>query len=179
MGVVWNDAVCVEDKVSGKRAAVCFECVGESTEEWSCLVQQKKSIERVGWKTLRVDGLSFLVDSRSTFKSIEKFLRDAGVMPLMVEEEAVEEEEEELGDDGHEAEAVDVDVEPVWIVANAEDDIVVVSDNEDAGSMSNEAMDPAQYGDLASLEFLRRVGLALILQAGCARLFWTCGRQCR
>jgi hypothetical protein len=33
MGVVWIDAICVEDKVSGTRAAVCFECVGESTEE--------------------------------------------------------------------------------------------------------------------------------------------------
>ena len=154
MGVVWNDAVCVEDKASDTRAALCFECVGELTEEWSCLVKQQKSIERVGWKTLRVDGLSFLVNFRGTFKSIENFLQNAGVMPSVVEEEeeeAVEEEGEELGDVSHEAEAV----EPVWVVANAEDDIVVVSDREDAGSMSNDAMDPAQYGDLASLEFLR------------------------
>jgi hypothetical protein len=172
MGVVWSDAICVEDKVSGTRAAVCLECVGESTEEWNHLVKQQKAIERVGWKTLRVDGLLFVGDSRGTFKSIKAFLRNTGVLASMFEdEEPVEEQFDEIDNDSDEDEAVDGDVAP--IVADAEEDIFIISsDDENSGSMNrnqtkagaakvevqveeNDEVDPAEYGDLVNLEFLR------------------------
>lgn len=166
MGVVWNDAVCVEDTQSGTRAAISFECVGESTNEWIRLVKQQKSIERVGWKTFRVDGMSFLVNCLGTFKCVEKFLQDTGVGPAA--EEAEEMEVEQLGAPDDEVD--DVAAEP--LVPQAEEDIVVISssDDEHAGSESGKVtkisssmveaeedagVDPAQFGDLANLEFLR------------------------
>jgi len=175
MGVVWNDSICVEDREAGRRAAVCFECAGESTEEWSRLVKQQKSIERVGWKTFRVDGLSFLADSRATLKSVENFLRDAGVGPLKVHD--VDDEEVEVLDELPEEEEADDEVEVAADAVNAEDAIVISSDEgEDDESMNGDsakgsrrhaaevevksevdedAVDPSQFGDVANLGFLR------------------------
>jgi hypothetical protein len=90
---------------------------------------------------------------------------------MFEDEEPIEEQFDEIDNDSDEDEAVDGDVAP--IVADAEEDIVIISsDNEDSGSMSsnqtkagaakvevqveeNDEVDPAEYGDLVNLEFLR------------------------
>ena len=175
MGVVWNDAICVEDKEAGRRAALCFECAGESTEEWNRLVKQQKSIERVGWKTFRVDGLSFLVDCRGTLTSVENFLRDAGVEPVRTEEVADGDEGVEVYDELPEEDA-DEENAPGADAVNNDDAIVISSDeDEDAESISGDStnrarrqgadvevktefddeLDPSQFGDVANLGFLR------------------------
>ena len=173
MGIVWNDAICVEDKESGTRAAVCLECAGETMEEWSRLVKQQKSIERVGWKTFRVDGLSFLVDCPAMFKSVEKFLRDVAVEPLHEEEVIEQIEEVELDDIAEEEEAVPIDLEPGAAI-NDDEIVVISSEGEDDDSslegkrnrgiqaveevdvkVEDDNVDPSQYGDVANLAFLR------------------------
>ena len=83
MGVVWEDAICVEDANNeSARAAICVEATGESRDEWAGLFEQQKSIERVGWKCLRVDGSSFLTNHGRALAHIEKFLSHAGVEPV-------------------------------------------------------------------------------------------------
>mmetsp|Transcript_5966 Transcript_5966/g.12716 ORF Transcript_5966/g.12716 Transcript_5966/m.12716 type:complete len:473 (+) Transcript_5966:2830-4248(+) len=79
MGVVWKDALCIED-LFGTRAAICIECVGESEGEWTDIVDQQKLIERVGWKCLRVDARRLLVNFFVEVNSIEQFLGSAGVI---------------------------------------------------------------------------------------------------
>jgi hypothetical protein len=79
MGVVWEGAICVEDSSSSARAAICVEGSGETQEEWTRLVEQQKSIERVGWKCLRVDALSLLSNYQKSLDGIVVFLALAGV----------------------------------------------------------------------------------------------------
>jgi hypothetical protein len=81
MGVVWHGSICVEDPASGARAAVCVECSGESRDDWSTIVLQQKSIERVGWKCLRVDALSLIHDFHTAIEALEDFLASAAVLP--------------------------------------------------------------------------------------------------
>jgi hypothetical protein len=182
MGVVWNDAICVEDRETGRRAAVCFESAGESTEEWTRLVKQQKSIERVGWKTFRVDGLSFLADCRGTLKSVESFLSDAGVGPQVVHD-LDDDDEVEVLDNAAENEVFneddDVSVEAAAAVANEDDAIVISSDEDDDNESISDnftkfargkvdqvqvkteeddddgMIDPSTFGDVANLGFLR------------------------
>ena len=94
MGIVWYDAICVESSsstslsessTSTERAAICVQCSGETLDEWKHLVEQQKSIERVGWKCLRVDALSLLYDFYATVEHVLEFLTLAGVMPSVVE----------------------------------------------------------------------------------------------
>jgi hypothetical protein len=81
MGVVWHGSICVEDPASGARAALCVECSGESRDDWSAIVLQQKSIERVGWKCLRVDALSLIHDFHTAIEALEDFLASAAVLP--------------------------------------------------------------------------------------------------
>jgi hypothetical protein len=79
MGVVWDNALCVEHPSSNARAALCIENGGESKEEWVRTMTQQKSIERVGWKCLRVDAISFLSNYNATVRKVVDFLAAAGV----------------------------------------------------------------------------------------------------
>jgi hypothetical protein len=142
-------------------------------------VKQQKSIERVGWKTFQVDGISFLSDCRGTLKAVEKFLQDAGVEPLTVYDIDDDEIEvvDQLAEEG-EAEDNDDEDEPVVNVANDEDAIVISSDEDEEEEsldgdavkvarrrrvaeveikieQDEDAVDPSQYGAVANLGFLR------------------------
>ena len=97
MGVVWNHALCVEHHGSTSRAGLCIENAGESEEEWHRVVTQQKSIERVGWKCLRVDGLSMLMDHESQFEKIVEFLASAGVEAPVLLYDTLEDSEDETG----------------------------------------------------------------------------------
>lgn len=83
MGVVWDNAICVEDSAgsSGRRAGICVEATGETMEDWKAMLEQQKSIERVGWRCLRVDALSFLANHSEVFGIVKKFLASVKVFP--------------------------------------------------------------------------------------------------
>lgn len=105
MGVVWNHALCVEHPGSTARAGLSVENAGESKQEWTRVTTQQRSIERVGWKCLRVDGLSLLMDHHRTMVKVLDFLAAAGVEePPMIYDSLEEEDEdvemEERGGDG-------------------------------------------------------------------------------
>jgi AAA domain len=80
MGEVWQDALCVEDCKGDARAALKIDCQAyESREEWLSSFLQQKAIERVGWKCMRLDALTLVVDPHNAISSIEEFLVTAGV----------------------------------------------------------------------------------------------------
>jgi AAA domain len=180
MGVVWNNALCVEHEGSNSRAGLCVENAGESKEEWVRAVTQQRSIERVGWKCLRVDGLSLLSDHHSTMTKVLEFLAAAGVEEPPLIYDSLEEENEDsaagvaVGPEANEAGAggervvPDVDMEGNEAVVISSDDEneeeakkisecfpdMATSDNMEA--MVNDEMQPSQFGEVVqNLDFLR------------------------
>lgn len=161
MGVIWNNGICVEDQVTGHRAALGIEGAGESADSWSRMVGQQKVIERVGWKTLRVDAAAFLVDHHKSLEAIEKFLAGAGIRIPSEEEDAPEEAEfmaavpeEHDDDDANTDESMNRDIQPVDQV---HDMIVISSDDENGNNDDNDddIDDPGTFGDVVDLSFLQ------------------------
>jgi hypothetical protein len=130
-----------------------LDCVEESRQDWHASYLQQKAIERVGWKCLRVDVLTFLADVRSTLDWVEKFLLTAGVQPaLKICDEVDDDVEEDLEDydasKAREEEVVDIDAAvaleqerqnaarraadpPDAIHAGAEDEVMLISSDEE------------------------------------------------
>mmetsp|Transcript_18851 Transcript_18851/g.39029 ORF Transcript_18851/g.39029 Transcript_18851/m.39029 type:complete len:716 (-) Transcript_18851:1208-3355(-) len=156
MGVVWGDALCVEHPGSNSRAAICIENAGESKQEWLRTVNQQRSIERVGWKCLRLDGFSLLVDYETTLDKVISFLKAAGVEePPMIYDSLDEEADAENADDevevdegahragGDEAmvrQPVDVVVAPALPAGN--DTVVISSDDENIKKKESSSIVP-------------------------------------
>jgi hypothetical protein len=98
MGVVWPNAICIEHGDSDIRAAMLVDCEGGSPQEWQTSYARQKAIERVGWKCLRMDALSLLIDHDRAIKSILGFLADIGIKERpVIEQEAIVNN----NDDGH------------------------------------------------------------------------------
>ena len=160
MGVIWNNGICVEDQGTGHRAALGIEGAGESADSWTRMVGQQKVIERVGWKTFRVDAAAFLVDHHRSLASIEKFLASAGIRTPL-EECAPEEEQfvaavlEEDDDDDCADASINRDVQSV----DQEDgDMVVISSDDEKGNNDvddDDIDDPCAFGDVVDLSFLQ------------------------
>eukprot|EP00934_Nitzschia_sp_Nitz4_P006196 Nitzschia sp. Nitz4//scaffold90_size81538//26232//31277//NITZ4_005317-RA/size81538-processed-gene-0.34-mRNA-1//1//CDS//3329560005//6186//frame0 len=185
MGVVWDNAICIEDATSSRRAAICVEATGESSEDWKSMLEQQKSIERVGWKCLRVDAVYLLTDYIQALGSISKFLASVDVHPGAPKEEVKEEkiEPEDIEDPiaevlaQQEAEMPDPDEgedaeEEVAVVISSEEDNDIDSvveppkapikvehdDGEDNLDMGATAAD---YGNVAGLDFLRGANMSM------------------
>jgi AAA domain len=187
MGVVWDHAICVENtggsaSDSGRRAALCIEATGESQDEWKSMLEQQKSIERVGWNCLRVDAVSFLSNHVDALVSIRRFLSSVMVFPLeSPKEKAVHPNPEAAVGDAAMDVAMDAsvasDIEEDEIADGAEDEIVVISSDEDvemdckpaARTMAkDEDLDYSDrlgdgetaddYGNVADLGFLGALG---------------------
>jgi hypothetical protein len=79
MGVVWKYAICVEHPNAETRVALMVDCENESPQEWRSSYSQQKAIERVGWKCLRVDALSLLIDFHSVIECVIKVLASVGI----------------------------------------------------------------------------------------------------
>jgi hypothetical protein len=142
MGVVWHGSICVEDPASGARAAVCVECSGESRDDWSTIVLQQKSIERVGWKCLRVDALSLIHDFHTAVEALEDFLASAAVLPTPphVPNAVIDLNDNQENDSSDELEAEAEEVRNDNVVLPAEGgcvDIVVIS-SDDGGDEDDE-----------------------------------------
>jgi len=186
MGVVWDSAVCVESAIdNGCRAAICVEGSGESLEEWTAMLHQQKSIERVGWKCHRVDALSFLTDPHRVQTTVEEWLISIGVQPKgltpLEEEEdmTISNRSDEEGQDdlmqGGESRSRHSDESVVVISSDEEDslmhdDIVSLNDRKPAAapvpvlvpstSPESDGLGSGErasdYGNIADLDFLQR-----------------------
>jgi hypothetical protein len=180
MGVVWDNAICVENAstVNSARAALCVEAIGESHEEWKVMLEQQKSIERVGWKCLRVDALSFLSDHRKILDTAEGFLESVGVHPRTTEESdeadgaivEIEPETEEAkpkSDMEEEDGPARGDIKEVVVISSDEDGdmdedederkpaaLPIVTRSSEPESLGN-GETASDYGDIADLNFLR------------------------
>jgi hypothetical protein len=100
MGVVWKHAMCIDHPDGKTRAALMVDCDSESPQEWRSSYTQQKAIERVGWKCLRIDALSLIVDFDAVLKYVIKFLASLGIEEPVTFDDEVEEEVEEEKDDG-------------------------------------------------------------------------------
>jgi len=186
MGVVWDSAICVESAIdNGCRAAICVEGSGESLEEWTAMLHQQKSIERVGWKCHRVDALSFLTDPHRVQTTVEEWLISIGVQPKgltpLEEEEdmTISNRSDEEGQDdlmqGGESRSRHSDESVVVISSDEEDslmhdDIVSLNDRKPAAapvpvlvpstSPESDGLGSGErasdYGNIADLDFLQR-----------------------
>jgi hypothetical protein len=180
MGVVWDNAICVENvsTVNSARAALCVEAIGESHEEWKAMLEQQKSIERVGWKCLRVDALSFLSDHRKILDTAEGFLASVGVHPRTNEESdeadgaivEIEPETEEAKPNNDMEEEYGLargDLKEVVVISSDEDGdmdedeeerkpaaLPIVTRSSEPESLGN-GETASDYGNIADLNFLR------------------------
>ena len=164
MGDIWSKGICVESVQEGSRAAVIIEGAGESIGEWKQSFQQQKSIERVGWKTLRIDALSLLLDHQATMHKVREFLALAGVESTQPVEEAQVDTAAPVFDGDDEDDVVIV--EPMER-QHAEVVIISSDDDGDSGTMvplplrytkeeeDDDRMDPSKFGDVVDLKFLR------------------------
>ena len=169
MGVIWNDGICVEDQATGQRAALGIEGAGESMDAWNRFLSQQKVIERVGWKTLRVDAAAFLVDHHTSLESIEKFLSSAGIRKPSEEDELEDEPEDGENaavpvqeEDDEDDTIIDDNVNLVEQLDD-QDDLVVISSDDEADSkargrqrvrVEDDIDDPGTFGDVVDLDFL-------------------------
>lgn len=163
MGVVWSDGICVEDQVTGQRAGLGIEGAGESRDAWSRFVDQQKVIERVGWKTLRIDAAAFLVDHPKTLKKIEQFLCGAGIRNPSEEDQpdededmavAVQDEEDaDVGEDANREDHPGDDDDANLVVISSDDE----TDNNIRGRLRevDDIDDPGAFGDVVDLGFLQ------------------------
>ncbi|KAG7373119.1 DNA helicase [Nitzschia inconspicua] len=99
MGIVWKNAICVEHEKSDTRAAVMVDCEELSPHEWTMGFAQQKAIERVGWKCLRVDALSLVVNHTSVISDVIQFLTSAGIPDPSLLHNNKNEELDEIGED--------------------------------------------------------------------------------
>ena len=141
MGVVWFGAICVENPENSARAAICVEGSGESQEEWLGLVEQQKSIERVGWKCLRLDILYLLNDLSGATDSVIDFLSSNAVFPTPPRVDDIPENDEAIDRDIENRPQAEVGIPlpplPPPLEENAEV-VVVSSDDEEVGPEDSE-----------------------------------------
>eukprot|EP00814_Leptocylindrus_danicus_P011643 CAMPEP_0116047040 /NCGR_PEP_ID=MMETSP0321-20121206/28635_1 /TAXON_ID=163516 /ORGANISM="Leptocylindrus danicus var. danicus, Strain B650" /LENGTH=207 /DNA_ID=CAMNT_0003528805 /DNA_START=86 /DNA_END=709 /DNA_ORIENTATION=+ len=90
MGIVWHGLAVESGDGSGARCALSVEHANESSSEWLKIISQQRSIERVGWKCLRLNAFSLLLDTDCTMKKVYDFLSLCDV----IKEVSMEEEGE-------------------------------------------------------------------------------------
>jgi len=79
MSKIWKNAFCVEHEVCDARVAVLVDCEEPQQSDWLYSYSQQMAIERVGWKCLRVDALSVVVDYNSVVNRVIRFLASNGI----------------------------------------------------------------------------------------------------
>ena len=171
MGVVWDNALCVEDGMNGAaRAALYVEASGESKDDWRSMLQQQKSIERVGWRCMRLDAISFLTNYQSSLNTVIEFLDESGVSPgPKVPQEVARQEESaiEIQSDDNEsisvARANNEEAEQVVAISSEDDEASCTDDRKPSAVPTLVRSDPnilddgeaaSNYGLVANLDFL-------------------------
>jgi hypothetical protein len=181
MGIVWKDAICVESQGSDTRAAILVDCEETSPQEWSAGFKQQKAIERVGWKCLRVDALSIVVNYVSVLENVVKFLSSIGideVKPSIEGDESDSERNEDVDlDELTKMNAASKNKEPEVIEIDDDDDdeVVPISSGEDESDDrklaavdktrpdtsrssldfgADDSMEASKFGEVVDLNFL-------------------------
>jgi hypothetical protein len=146
MGKVWSNAICVENESSDARASVLIDCVGEPAHEWAASYAQQRAIERVGWKCLRIDAVSFLHDFHGTLQKVVSFLSKAGIKEKMLLYDQLEVEEQD--DEGVEGGNEDVEISGAVEIdlGDDEEDDKNPSDRDSDGDGENNALPILQPG---------------------------------
>lgn len=177
MGTVWRDALCVESQGGDPdaRAAILVESDGEPSHQWKSNFLQQKAIERVGWKSLRIDALSMIVDLKDVVTSVIDFLSMAGVEgPGTVDVEDNDVASIDVGIQIEVHNGVEQDLPPENPLED-EVEVVTISSNEESvrrqskrtggiNDMSDEfppedEFDAGEFGEVVQLDFLRERGL--------------------
>jgi AAA domain len=171
MGVVWKDAVCVEHQDSDTRAAVMIDCEESSPHEWTSGFAQQKAIERVGWKCLRMDALSLVVDYTAVMADVVKFLSSAGIPDPELEQELHENRANQMEVDPKNVEKRKANPEVIEIDDEEDDDdgIAHVSSEDDRKPAArpdsikssfdfdqDESIEASKFGEVVDLNFLLR-----------------------
>lgn len=143
MGIVWKNGLSIEHPETDLRAAIMIDCTELASGDWKLHYEQQKAIERVGWKCLRVDVLSFLVDTTGTLAEIMRFLASAGVEPPTKLYDELE-DDDEMQNDGSESETMEIDNDEPGLPAGGADG-VARANNEPNASEDESEVEEAQY----------------------------------
>lgn len=171
MGVIWKDAICVDHINAETRVAIMVDCENESPQEWLSSYTQQKAIERVGWKCLRIDVLSLLIDFRRTMEYVIKYLASAGIeKPTEVDDDEHHQAEPQIEDAVMEVNGEQFQ-EGLFNGPENDQEVVTVSSEDDLDDrkpaaapdrtsnsfdFSQEDSDkPSQFGQVVGLDFLR------------------------
>jgi len=167
MSMVWKNAFCVEDEDSDVRVAVMIDCEEPQQSDWLFSYSQQKAIERVGWKCLRVDALSVVVDYMKIVNFVIQFLFTHGVgnpnEKPQREDKAMSEASESLKQI---QEVINLEDEDEAMTMNSEEndevpeEIGVEYTRPDQTKSSvdfgrDETIEPWQFGEVVDLDFLR------------------------
>mmetsp|Transcript_1200 Transcript_1200/g.1931 ORF Transcript_1200/g.1931 Transcript_1200/m.1931 type:complete len:206 (-) Transcript_1200:563-1180(-) len=143
MGIVWHGLAVESGDGSGARCALSVEHANESSNEWLKIISQQRSIERVGWKCLRLNAFSLLLDTDCTMKKVHAFLSLCDVI-----KEVSVEEEGEIDGGGINDEQVNEDREEVDIDMGGDNhSVVLISSDEENISLPSKyrsALAPSQ-----------------------------------
>jgi hypothetical protein len=161
MGVIWKNGICVENEDT--RVAIMVDCEESQESQWLYSYSQQKAIERVGWKCLRVDALSILVDYKTVFNDLIRFLAAHGV------------DEPDISTDGKDhpvskkakqkkSEVIEIEDEAMTVMAvSSEEEEKIAKDCEPDDTRPKSTIDfsrdenieATSFGEVVNLDFLR------------------------
>lgn len=140
MGVVWHGLAVESGDDSGERCALSVEHANESSDKWSQIISQQRSIERVGWKCLRLNALSLLLDTDCTMRKVRAFLSSCGVVEEVPASESDEigRNDEDENDVREDADGLGGDNHSVVLISSDEEDIHMPSAYRSVRALSEE-----------------------------------------
>ncbi|VEU37358.1 unnamed protein product [Pseudo-nitzschia multistriata] len=170
MSMIWKNAFCVEDQKSDIRVAIMIDCEERQKSDWVLSYSQQKAIERVGWKCLRIDTLSVVLDFTRVVNVVTQFLTANGLGDPREhyghdEEEGGEDDIEHLKESQKVIDVEDMDEAIGTSSFSEENDIISehvhVNDTRPDQTKSSvdfitgETIEPWQFGEVVNLDFLR------------------------
>ncbi len=177
MSKIWKNAFCVEHEVCDARVAILVDCEEPQQSDWLHSYSQQKAIERVGWKCLRVDALSVVVDYNAVVKRVTQFLASHGIEKpdLLQEKTDLESEEQVFSEEASVSsdiaktkvsEAIEIDDEDEAMNTSNDDEEKVAEKYEvdeirpdqnqsSADFVGDDTIEAWKFGEVVDLEFLR------------------------
>lgn len=170
MGVIWKNGLCVEQKEnSDTRVAIMVDCEESQKSEWLSSFSQQKAIERVGWKCLRVDALSIIVDNRTVVNNVTQFLTANGIdaphLTVVNDKDLIGVNKKEIYNNEKKMKPEVIEIEHDDISISSEDD---GKNDREADNVRpdhtrstfidlnpDESIDATKFGEVVNLDFLR------------------------
>lgn len=172
MSTIWKNAFCVEHEASDTRVAILVDCEENQESDWLYSYSQQKAIERVGWKCLRIDALSIIVDYTTVLDRVTQFLTSNGIEePTAItrvsddnsesktqeaEEEFFENTEVDKFKDSDVIEIDDSSIEEERMTESYEPDEVAPEKTKSSADFGkDDTIEPWKFGEVVDLDFLR------------------------